>query len=163
MSNARELTGLEVFDGRLNMEGNSQICVLLKNCLRLSYGIKSEATYLSGNVTINSSLPNLDSSSQNPVLRWFYGYGVSLRDYSNVTFVTNGTLDLPDSFFSYIGKEPKIINAIESLEEFLKSHKLTQKDKNESIIFSNYFTIRESKQNSQVLRISFLILLILLI
>lgn len=55
-------------------------------------------------------------------------------------------MDFSDYFFTYIGNDPKIINAIDPLEEFLKSHKLTQKDKDKPIIFSNYFTKIESKQ-----------------
>ena len=161
MNNADELIGLFVFNYGLYMKGNSQLSVYIGKDKDSSTGIQSHVAYLSDNITINSSLLPLSPQKLSP--KWFYNIHFKLSNNTNVTFITNGTLELPENFFFYIGKDPIIINAIETLEEFNKSHKLTQKDVNKSIIFSNYFIekVENNKKDDQsFLRISFFILLI---
>ena len=162
MNNADELKGLYVSNSGLYMKGNSQLSVYIGKDKGSSTGIECQGAYLSDNITINSSLLSLSSQQLNP--QWLYPhYNVKLSNNTNVTFITNGTMELPDNFFFHIGKDPIIINAIETLEEFNKSHKLTQKDANKSIIFSNYFIEKvenNKKDGESFLRISFFILLI---
>ena len=161
LNNSHELTGLRIHNGRLYMEGNSQLSVYIGEARDSSIGIECNGVYLSGNVIINSTLLNLDLIKS----VWLYSrFNVQLSNYTNSTFITKGTMDFPENFFSYIGKNPIIINAIETLEEFKKSRKLTQKNKNEAIIFSNYFTETESKKDDlQFIKISFFILLNLIL
>ena len=158
MNNAEKLKGLFIFDASLYMENNSQLSVYIGKDKGSSTGISCNNAYLSGNVTINSSL--LNTSSQNS-FQWLSTYSFKLSNNSNVTFITNGTMGLEKSFFSYIGNDPIIINAIETLEEFKESHKLTQKNVKEPIIFSNYYTEKkiEKEDDSQFIEISFFILL----
>lgn len=158
MNNAEELTGLSIIDLSLSMENNSQLSVYIGKDKGSSTGIKSNGAYLSGNVTINSSLLN---TSPEKYFQWLSVGSVKLSNNSNVTFITNGTMKLPDSFFSYIGNDPIIINAIETLEKFNQSHKLTQKNVKEPILFSNYYTEKKivKEDDSQFLQISFFILL----
>lgn len=164
MNDAQELKGLRIFNGRLYMKGNSQLSVYIGKDRGSSIGIECGGAYLSDNVTINSSLLNYDSTKSVP--QWFYNSRVELNNYTNVTFITKGTMELPENFFSFLGKNPIIINAIETLEEFNKTHKLTQKDVNSPILFSNYFTEKESKTKTNDLlfiRMSFFILLNLIL
>ena len=161
MNNADELIGLFVFNYGLYMKGNSQLSVYIGKDKDSSTGIQYDVAYLSDNITIISSLLPLSPQKLNP--KWFYNIHFKLSNNTNVTFITNGTLELPENFFFYIGKDPIIINAIETLEEFNKSHKLTQKDVNKSIIFSNYFIEKvenNKKDDESFLRISLFILLI---
>ena len=161
MNDAQELKGLRIFNGPLYMKGNSQLSVYIGKDRGSSIGIECEGAYLSDNVTINSSLLYYDSTKSVP--QWLYPhFRVELNNYTNVTFITKGTMEFPENFFSYLGKNPIIINAIETLEEFNKTHKLTQKDVNSPILFSNYFTEKESKTKTNDLlfiRMSFFILL----
>ena len=163
MNNAKELQGLKLLSSSLYMKGNSQLTVYIEKDGGSSTGIECESAYLSDNVVINSSLLNYTSKISHP--QWFYTHKVELSHYTNATFITKGTLELPENFFSYLGKNPIIINAIETLEEFNKSHKLTQKNVNEPIIFSNYFTEKETKKNNDLnwIRISLFILLNLIL
>ena len=158
INNGVNLTGLRA--GPISMSGNSQLSVYIGNNEGSSYGIRCQKILLSDNVTINSSLSNVNDDSENP--QWFLAGEISLSNYTNVTFITNGTMKIRDSFFNnYLSDNPIIINAIETLDEFNKSHKLTQKDPNKPIIFSNYFTKKKEekiKNKSQFIKISFFLL-----
>ena len=157
MSNSLRIRGINLNGNKLNMTGNSQISVYIENYKEESYGIKCGSLYLNDNVTINSTIFNLSNTpSNNSLLTGI----ITLSNNTNVTFITNETLTLPNNFFNYIGKNPIIINAVETLEEFKATHKLNQKDKNKPIIFSNYF-IEEIEQNnySKFISLSFFILL----
>ena len=115
MNDAQELKGLRIFHGPLYMKGNSQLSVYIGKDRGSSTGIECGGAYLSDNVTINSSLLNYDSTRSVP--QWLYPNSrVELNNYTNVTFITKGTMELPQNFFSYLGKNPIIINAIETLE-----------------------------------------------
>lgn len=151
------ITGLEA---SLSMEGNSQLSVYIRNEKEYSYGIDCDIQ-LSGNITIASSVSNKDQSSN----RWINPLNpIRLNNYTNVTFISNGTMKFHQDFFYYLGEDPIIINAIETLEEFKKSHILTQIDESEPIIFSNYFTVRKSENGGQLMiGISFFILLNLIL
>jgi len=70
MNNVFDLTGLELVDGKLYMEGNSQISVYLLKYTQFEKGIVCSLVYLSGKVTINSSILNINSTSQNPYSNW---------------------------------------------------------------------------------------------
>ena len=124
-------------------------------------GIKWENIFLSGNVTINSSILSKEESN----VEWIYPYSsIRLSNDTNATFISNGTMTLPDEFFSYIGDAPIIINANQTLEELKKSHKLTQLNESEPIIFSNYFIEKNNENNnSQFIRIALFIFLNLLL
>jgi hypothetical protein len=161
MSNCRKIRGINLFDGNLNMTGNSQISLYIDKYKDESYGIRCGSLYLSDNTTINSTLLNSSNTLTN---HWLLSGNFELSNNTNVTFITKGTLTLPNDFFNYIGKNPIIINAVETLEEFKANHYLTQKDKNEPIILSNYY-IEEIKQNnySKFISLSFFILLNLIL
>ena len=156
-----DITGLES-DYGLSMEGNSQLSVYIGNEKGDFYGIGC-GMKLSGNVTIASSIFNKEQSSD----RWIKPlHTIRLNNYTNVTFISNGTMKFHRDFFYYLGEDPIIINAIETLEEFKKSHILTQLDESEPVIFSNYFTERKSENGDHIVvwRTLFIILnLILLI
>ena len=135
MNNADELIILLEFNNGLYMKGNSQLSVYIGKDKGSTTGIKWEGAYLSDNITINSSLLTLSSQQLNT--QWCYPLlYVKLSNNTNVTFISNRNVELPEKFFFYLSKDPIIIKAIETLEEFNKSHKLTQKDVNKSIIFS---------------------------
>ena len=156
-----DLIGLHIFNGDLFMEGNSQISVYLGNEEGRLKGIKCENIFLSGNVTINSSILSKEESN----VEWIYPYSsIRLSNDTNATFISNGTMTLPDEFFSYIGDAPIIINANQTLEDLKKSHKLTQLNESEPIIFSNYFIEKNNENNnSQFIRIALFIFLNLLL
>ena len=137
-----DIIGLSAEYG-LEMEGNSQLSVYIGNKKGNYYGIYSYMM-LSGNVTINTSIFDKNQSSQ----RWIHPLkDIGLNNYTNVTFISNGSMKFPKEFFNYLGEDPIIINAIETLEEFKKSHILTQLDEREPLIFSNYFT-EKKRENS---------------
>lgn len=162
MNNGEDLKGLSLTSGRLYMEDNSQLSIYIgKNNGTSSYAIKS-GVYLSGNVTINSSVQNLNENSIY-LPQWLSG-GVTLSNYTNATFISNGTMEFHKNIFKYLGENPIIINAIETLDKFKESHKLTQKDPNKPIIFSNYFTKKEEENmnGSQFINISFFLLNLIL-
>ena len=156
-----DLIGLHIFNGDLFMEGNSQISVYLGNEEGRLKGIKCENIFLSGNVTINSSILSKEESN----VEWIYPYSsIRLSNDTNVTFISNGTMTLPDEFFSYIGDAPIIINANKTLEDLKKSHKLTQLNESEPIILSNYFIEKNNENNnSQFIRIALFIFLNLIL
>ena len=164
MEEAYECNGIYILNGNLFMKENSILSIYIENLKSYSTGIDCDVINLSGNVTINSSIIDLSSQKSNKN-KMYSGFSFDMNDYSNVTFISNGTLELPEDFFVYLGKDPIIINAIETLEEFKQSHKLTQKNENKSIIFSNYFTERNSVEEnvSHFLKISFFILLNLIL
>ena len=63
---------------------------------------------LSGNVTIASSIFNKEQSSD----RWIKPlHTIRLNNYTNVTFISNGSMKFPKEFFNYLGEDPIIINA----------------------------------------------------
>ena len=96
------------------MKGNSQLSVYIGKDKGSSTGIECQGAYLSDNITINSSLLSLSSQQLNP--QWLYPhYNVKLSNNTNVTFITNGTMELPDNFFFHIS----------SLFIFLRKHLIT--------------------------------------
>ena len=156
-----DLIGLQVFNGDLFMEGNSKISVYLGKEEGWLTGIKCDNIFLSGNVTINSSiLSKLETD-----VEWISPFSyIDLSNNTNVTFISNGTMEFPDEFFQYIGNAPIIINSNQTLEEFKKSHKLFQLNEREPIIFSNYFIAKTNENNySQFIRITLFIFLNLLL
>ena len=150
-----DITGLEANFG-LSMEGNSQLSVYIGNEKGYFYGINSNME-LSGNVTIASSIFNKEQSSE----RWINPLNmIKLNNNTNATFISNGTMKFHPDFFKYLGEDPIIINANETLEEFNNSHILTQLDESEPIIFSNYFTEKKIENGAHIfIGVSFFFLL----
>ena len=148
------------------MEDNSQLFVYIGKDKGRSTGRECNGVYFSPKVTINSSLLNSTSSNPRQVPQWLYSsFTFKLSNSTNATFIANGIMEFPNDFFRYLGKEPIIINAIETLKEFNESHKLTQKNESEPIIFSNYYIKKITKEDkvSPFLRIYFFVLLNLIL